>query len=206
MAIELHHLQPSHDDELSCLKARIADLEALNHDLCERVTEKDDIRLHWEEIEQTIAPEQSALIESIAAGYKICKINEPRNIIESTSCPIRINELTLDEAIAHTKDVINNAEINDLDTETIDLHIRLLSFLEELRSNCHIETKYDDAVLQRDIASAEEYVNTAQFDCPSCKAQQIQLINWMRELLNLRQLKQHIQPTLWGDRANKNRI
>ena len=56
--------------------------------------------------------------------------------MESSSCPIRINELTLVEAIAHTKDVINNAEINDLDTETIDLHIRLLSFLEELRSNC----------------------------------------------------------------------
>ena len=53
MAIELHHLQPSHDDELSRLKARIADLEALNHDLCERVTENDEIRLHWEEIEQT---------------------------------------------------------------------------------------------------------------------------------------------------------
>lgn len=33
MAIELHHLQPSHDDELSRLKARIADLEALNHEL-----------------------------------------------------------------------------------------------------------------------------------------------------------------------------
>ena len=55
MAIELHHLHPSHDDELSRLKARIADLEALNHDLCERVTENDDIRLHWEEIEQTRA-------------------------------------------------------------------------------------------------------------------------------------------------------
>lgn len=27
MAIEIHHLQPSHDDELSRLKARIADLE-----------------------------------------------------------------------------------------------------------------------------------------------------------------------------------
>ena len=53
MAIELHHLQPSHDDELSRLKARIAELEALNHDLCERVTENDEIRLHWEEIEQT---------------------------------------------------------------------------------------------------------------------------------------------------------
>lgn len=55
MAIELHHLQPRHDDELSLLKARIADLEALNHDLCERVTDNDDIRLHWEEIEQTKA-------------------------------------------------------------------------------------------------------------------------------------------------------
>lgn len=55
MAIELHHLQPGHDDELSRLKERIADLEALNHDLCERVTENDEIRLHWEEIEQTMA-------------------------------------------------------------------------------------------------------------------------------------------------------
>lgn len=33
MAIELHHLQPSHDDELSFLKARIAELEKLNHEL-----------------------------------------------------------------------------------------------------------------------------------------------------------------------------
>ena len=33
MAIELHHLHPSHDDELSRLKARIAELEKLNHDL-----------------------------------------------------------------------------------------------------------------------------------------------------------------------------
>lgn len=55
MAIELHHLQPGHDDELSRLKACIADLEALNHDLCERVTENDEIRLHCEEIEQTMA-------------------------------------------------------------------------------------------------------------------------------------------------------
>lgn len=55
MAIELHHLHPGHDDELPRLKARIAELEALNHDLCERVTENDEIRLHWEEIEQTRA-------------------------------------------------------------------------------------------------------------------------------------------------------
>lgn len=54
-AIELHHLYPSHDDEVQRLKARIAELDALNHDLCERVTENDEIRLHWEEIEQTRA-------------------------------------------------------------------------------------------------------------------------------------------------------
>ena len=33
MAIELHHLQPSHDDDLSRLKDRIAELEKLNHEL-----------------------------------------------------------------------------------------------------------------------------------------------------------------------------
>ena len=76
MAMELHHLQPSHDDELSRLKARIAELEALNHDLCERVTENDDIRLHWEEIEQTRAENErikariAKLEERIADGDK----------------------------------------------------------------------------------------------------------------------------------------
>ena len=76
MAIELHHLQPSHDDELSRLKTRIAELEALNHDLCERVTENDDIRLHWEEIEQTMDENErikariKKLEERIADGDK----------------------------------------------------------------------------------------------------------------------------------------
>ena len=37
MAIELHHLQPNHDDELSRLKARIAELEKLNHELEEEL-------------------------------------------------------------------------------------------------------------------------------------------------------------------------
>lgn len=55
MEIELHHLHPGHDDEVSRLKARIAELETMNHDLVERVTENDEIRLHWEEIEQTRA-------------------------------------------------------------------------------------------------------------------------------------------------------
>lgn len=72
-----------------------------------------------------IVPKQSALIESIASRYKICRRVEPTNIVETTSCPIRIKRLTLDEAIAHTINVINNAELNDLDAETIDLHSRL---------------------------------------------------------------------------------
>ena len=72
MAIELHHLQPSHDDEMSRLKARIAELEALNHDLCERVTENDDIRLHWEEIEQTRAENErmKVRIEELEEGRR----------------------------------------------------------------------------------------------------------------------------------------
>ena len=41
------------DAAIAELKARITDLEGLNHDLCERVTENDGIRQHWEEIEQT---------------------------------------------------------------------------------------------------------------------------------------------------------
>lgn len=61
MAIELHHLNTHGMMEQACdvldgvvrLKERIAELEKLNHDLCERVTENDEIRLHWEEIEQT---------------------------------------------------------------------------------------------------------------------------------------------------------
>ena len=85
MAIELHHLQPINDDELSRLKTRIADLEALNHDLCERVTENDDIRLHWEEIEQTKAENErikariEKLEERIADGDKDFEMANSQN-------------------------------------------------------------------------------------------------------------------------------
>ena len=53
------------------LKARIADLENLNHDLCERVTENDDIRLHWEEVEQTRAANEclKAKLEDVQASH-----------------------------------------------------------------------------------------------------------------------------------------
>ena len=40
MAIELHHLHPSHDDELTRLKARIAELEKENQTLAEDVSDK----------------------------------------------------------------------------------------------------------------------------------------------------------------------
>ena len=84
MAIEIHHLN-THGimeqtfnvlDGVVRLKARIAELEALNHNLCERVTENDEIRLHWEEIEQTKAENErmkariAKLEERIADGDK----------------------------------------------------------------------------------------------------------------------------------------
>ena len=58
------------DAAIAELKARIADLEKLNHDLCERVTENDDIRLHWEEIEQTRAEnaQLKAKLEDVQAS------------------------------------------------------------------------------------------------------------------------------------------
>ena len=58
------------DAAIAELKARIADLEKLNHDLCERVTENDDIRLHWEEIEQTRAENErlKAKLENVQAS------------------------------------------------------------------------------------------------------------------------------------------
>lgn len=49
------YIKSEADKVIAGLKARIAELETLNHDLCERVTENDEIRLHWEEIEQTRA-------------------------------------------------------------------------------------------------------------------------------------------------------
>jgi len=58
------------DAAIAELKVRIADLEKLNHDLCERVTENDDIRLHWEEIEQTRAENErlKAKLEDVQAS------------------------------------------------------------------------------------------------------------------------------------------
>lgn len=49
------YLKKDADAAIAELKLRISDLEKLNHDLCERVTENDDIRLHWEDVEQTRA-------------------------------------------------------------------------------------------------------------------------------------------------------
>ncbi len=76
------YLKEGVDDAIAELKARIADLEGLNHDLCERVTENDGIRQHWEEIEQTRAENErlkAKLVEQDAenrrlkrALYKAC--------------------------------------------------------------------------------------------------------------------------------------
>ena len=58
------------DEAIAELKCRITDLEGLNHDLCERVTENDGIRQHWEEIEQTRAENErlKKKLESVQAS------------------------------------------------------------------------------------------------------------------------------------------
>jgi predicted RNase H-like nuclease (RuvC/YqgF family) len=62
------------DAAIAELKARIADLEGLNHDLCQRVTENDGIRQHWEEIEQTRAENErlkAKLVEQDAKNRRL---------------------------------------------------------------------------------------------------------------------------------------
>ena len=49
MAIELHHLQPSHDDELSRLKARIAELERIDTEHTVQIAKMNEYINHLEE-------------------------------------------------------------------------------------------------------------------------------------------------------------
>lgn len=60
----------------------ISDLKRLNHDLCERVTENDEIRQHWEEIEQTMAENamlKTKLAEQDAEIAQLQAMLEERN-------------------------------------------------------------------------------------------------------------------------------
>ena len=52
---QLYYRKDEADKVIAEKEKEIAKLKALNHDLCERVTENDEIRMHWEEIEQTRA-------------------------------------------------------------------------------------------------------------------------------------------------------
>ncbi len=49
MAIELHHLHPSHDDELSRLKARIAELERMDTEHTVQIAKMNGYISHLEE-------------------------------------------------------------------------------------------------------------------------------------------------------------
>ena len=88
MAIELHHLN-THGmmeqagnvlDGVVRLKERIAELEKLNHDLCERVTENDEIRLHWEEIEQTRAENERMKARIAELEEEIAELNRKHRL------------------------------------------------------------------------------------------------------------------------------
>ena len=49
MAIELHHLHPSHDDELTRLKARIAELERMDTEHTLQIAKMNGYIHHLEE-------------------------------------------------------------------------------------------------------------------------------------------------------------
>lgn len=66
MAIELHHLHPSHDDEPSRLKARIAELEARIHDLEEE--------RRWRKCSEGLPLEKQRVL--FLAKYKTDKVRE----------------------------------------------------------------------------------------------------------------------------------
>lgn len=71
MAIELHHLHPGHDDELSRLKARIAELEKENAELKEQYRDMD--------VTHTVhIAKMNALIEELEESQRWRKFSEEK--------------------------------------------------------------------------------------------------------------------------------
>lgn len=69
MAIELHHLHPGHDDDLSRLKARIAELEKENAELKEQYRDMD--------VTHTVhIAKMNALIEELEESQRWRKFSE----------------------------------------------------------------------------------------------------------------------------------
>ena len=64
MAIELHHLHPSHDDEVARLKARIAELEALNHELEEE--------RRWRKLSEEFPEDGAEVLATDGDGIWLC--------------------------------------------------------------------------------------------------------------------------------------
>lgn len=65
MAIELHHLHPSHDDEMTRLKARIAELEKENQTLAEDVSDKIESITELMELVEKYKSEKGELEEEL---------------------------------------------------------------------------------------------------------------------------------------------
>lgn len=71
MAIELHHLHPGHDDDLSRLKARIAELEKENAELKEQYRDMD--------VTHTVhIAKMNALIEELEESQRWRKFSEEK--------------------------------------------------------------------------------------------------------------------------------
>lgn len=101
MAIELHHLHPGHDDDLSRLKARIAELEKENQTLAEDVSDKIESITELMELVEKYKSEKAELEEerrwrkfpdekpSEEGYYIICGSSGFRNADKWTYCKDR---------------------------------------------------------------------------------------------------------------------
>ena len=76
MAIELHHLHPSHDDEVARLKARIAELEKENESLKYSVAALDtDLAMHqrWRKVSEEMPEDGAEVLATDGEEIWLCR-------------------------------------------------------------------------------------------------------------------------------------
>ena len=97
MAIELHHLHPSHDDELTRLKARIAELEKENQTLAEDVSDKIESITELMELVEKYKSEKAELEEELEASKR--KEKESRELADPYTLYCEASAETLRNAL-----------------------------------------------------------------------------------------------------------
>lgn len=97
MAIELHHLHPSHDDEMSLLKERIAELEKENQTLAEDVSDKIESITELMELVEKYKSEKAELEEELEASKR--KEKESRELADPYTLYCEASAETLRNAL-----------------------------------------------------------------------------------------------------------